>query len=1568
MMRSSREESAVPIQGLLSEPRGSRHGAADTNHPASAFMRWGWCSIIVRGLAPMACSFQRSLHGDALVKRACRVVAALRFVILGLLFAVGLATNSLATTDAERIARIRQVWDVSDLTDDLISTTLNTSYRGVPYKEWVDHLFTVYDVQAALSARDYNQAVRIVVNFGFKQGLNALIDDTIFASVFGIARLAAWPIEQGLNGFADAVVKKAYARQLFLYRALRDAGNSHEAIVALEPADLLDAPGINGGVVTKTDQRWLTAGFLNAFAGYPPSPLTPQLFFEQAQRDYDFFTVRMAQLASDSARLKALFTQAARPASPLVTVHPRGQTIDPGQSTTLSVSATGTAPLNYLWRKDGVAQSGVNAPSLLVNSAGDYLAEVSNAFGKDVSDTATIVVRSAQSISLTAPAAGATVANVVTVRATAPDATNVEFFLDGVKMFTDSSPPFTWSWDNVGVTDGSHTLSAKAYNGAAILGTSSTVTVTVNNAATFSDFDEHEPNDSSLKSTTLVSGNAASGRVSSPTDVDWFKIEVTTPGVLAFNLTVPVGKDYDLELFGPDAAYIKGSYGDTGVAESISYNAATTGTYYVRVYGYPVGNGSFSASQGYSLLPAISVGAQLTFTPLGVVPGSRDSYARGLSADAGTIVGTYEIGPTGSFVWTRSDGMVKFHDLTGDANAIANGISADGLVFVGSTLNSHGKSQAFRWSGPGGFELLPFLTGETPIDSAARATSGDGAIVVGRDRGMPTIDYYAVRWSAGGAQKLGLQSGYAAAVSADGTVVIGSNRGVGLSNAGAFRWTADAGMQGLGTISGHGYSSVATAVSSDGSVVVGTSGDTPKGDRAFRWTGGEGILPLGELGPTYGSYALAVSPDGQITGGYFNAKGTIGWSDLVAVVWDANRTCYNLQSLVAAAGVDLTGWELKQVAAVVGAGSVYSVAGTGLHDGHFEAFLIDGLSVPSSAGKPTFASPPANQAAVPGANATFTVAASGSPAPILQWQVSINNGTSWSDLADNALYSGANAGTLHVTAANLTLNGYLYRCVATNSVGTTISAAAVLTVNIPPVGPVVAWGDNSYGQSTMPAGLSGVSNVAAGGNFTVALKNDGTVVAWGDNTYGQTDVPAGLGGVIAIAAGTRHTLALKTDGTVVAWGYNQYGQTAVPAGLNGVIAIAAAGSFYGGQSVALKNDGTVVAWGDNGYAALGVPSDLSGVMAIAAGGQDGYGFGTFTLALKTDGTVVAWGWDVNGQATVPPGLNGVTAVAAGNRHAVALRNNGTVVAWGSNSDGQIGVPAGLSGVIAIAAGSYHTVALKSDGTVVAWGRSSSGQVTVPAGLAGVTSIAAGRAHTVALVGAPTAQAPTITAQPADQIIDAGQNASFTVVANGTPALSYQWQRQAAGTIGFVDLADGGAYTGATTASLSVSYVSGAMSGDQFRCVASNSVIPDAISNAVTLTVVSSINFHSWQSDKFSSGELTDLNVSGPNAVFSADGLPNLVKYALGLDPRIPAASDLPEVKSIGSDWTYTYTRPADRSDLTYAVEVSTNLVTWTTVGVTHEMIAATNGSETWRARHPISPASNLFFRLKVSTQ
>lgn len=390
---------------------------------------------------------------------------------------------------------------------------------------------------------------------------------------------------------------------------------------------------------------------------------------------------------------------------------------------------------------------------------------------------------------------------------------------------------------------------------------------------------------------------------------------------------------------------------------------------------------------------------------------------------------------------------------------------------------------------------------------------------------------------------------------------------------------------------------------------------------------------------------------------------------------------------------------------------------------------------------------------------------------------------------------------------------------ATDDKGTTTTSAVVrVTVNAPSPGTVAAWGYNSYSQTNVPAGLSGVIAVGAGEYHTAALKSNGTVVAWGDASHGQTNVPSGLNGVTAIAVGDYHTLALKNNGTVEAWGDNLHGQKAVPSGLNAVTAVAAGGS----HSVAMRSDGTVVLWGNNSFDQTKIPAGLSGVVAIAAGNDH-------TVALKNDGTVVAWGAGMTnadslreyGQSIVPAGLSDVVAVAAGRHHTMALKNDGTVVAWGYNHYGISTVPGGLSGVVAIAAGDYHNMALKGDGTVVAWGYNYHGQTNIPAGLSGVTAVAAGGSHAVAVV----VSIPIIFAQSLRVVANEGENANLSVLAIGAAPLSYQWSQ------------NGVSLTGATNATMPLNNVQPSQAGN-YAVLITN--IFGSVASKITVFVVNPV--------------------------------------------------------------------------------------------------------------------------------
>ncbi|MFI5197523.1 MAG: hypothetical protein ACHQJD_02795 [Thermoanaerobaculia bacterium] len=90
---------------------------------------------------------------------------------------------------------------------------------------------------------------------------------------------------------------------------------------------------------------------------------------------------------------------------------------------------------------------------------------------------------------------------------------------------------------------------------------------------------------------------------------------------------------------------------------------------------------------------------------------------------------------------------------------------------------------------------------------------------------------------------------------------------------------------------------------------------------------------------------------------------------------------------------------------------------------------------------------PSSRMTTAGQNIQFTVAATGTPAPTYQWQVSTNAGSSWTNLADRAPYAGGQTPVLALANVAPTLNANQYRAVASNSLGSVASTSATLSVS-----------------------------------------------------------------------------------------------------------------------------------------------------------------------------------------------------------------------------------------------------------------------------------------------------------------------------------------------------------------------------------------------------------------------------------------------------------------------------------------------------------------------------------------
>lgn len=91
--------------------------------------------------------------------------------------------------------------------------------------------------------------------------------------------------------------------------------------------------------------------------------------------------------------------------APAIVTQPQGQAVKAGASFTLSVSASGSAPINYQWLKFGINIPGATGPNFTIGSAGpehagSYSVRVSNPVGNITSSAAAISVLTAPVITL----------------------------------------------------------------------------------------------------------------------------------------------------------------------------------------------------------------------------------------------------------------------------------------------------------------------------------------------------------------------------------------------------------------------------------------------------------------------------------------------------------------------------------------------------------------------------------------------------------------------------------------------------------------------------------------------------------------------------------------------------------------------------------------------------------------------------------------------------------------------------------------------------------------------------------------------------------------------------------------------------------------------------------------------------------------------------------------------------------------------------------------------------------------------------------------------------------------
>ena len=178
---------------------------------------------------------------------------------------------------------------------------------------------------------------------------------------------------------------------------------------------------------------------------------------------------------------------------------------------------------------------------------------------------------------------------------------------------------------------------------------------------------------------------------------------------------------------------------------------------------------------------------------------------------------------------------------------------------------------------------------------------------------------------------------------------------------------------------------------------------------------------------------------------------------------------------------------------------------------------------------PSITTQPASQTVTAGAAVTFTVAASGSPAPTFQW----NKG---------GVPIGGATSTTYTIAAAASGDAGTYTAVATNVAGTATSAGATLTVQAAPPPNTAPSITTQPVSQTVTAGASVTFTVAASGNPAPTIQWNKGGVALGGATGTTYTIAAAASG----DAGTYTAVATNSAGTATSSGATLTVQAAPP--------------------------------------------------------------------------------------------------------------------------------------------------------------------------------------------------------------------------------------------------------------------------------------------------------------------------------------------------------------------------------------------------------------------------------------
>jgi len=555
-------------------------------------------------------------------------------------------------------------------------------------------------------------------------------------------------------------------------------------------------------------------------------------------------------------------------------------------------------------------------------------------------------------------------------------------------------------------------------------------------------------------------------------------------------------------------------------------------------------------------------------------------------------------------------------------------------------------------------------------------------------------------------------------------------------------------------------------------------------------------------------------------------------------------------------------------------------------------------------------------------------------------------------------------------------------------------------------GSVAAWGANTSGQlgdnTASPrsaavavnaaSGLSALNGrivvaVAAGGLHSIALCTDGTVLAWGNDINGElgddnaaqfyTNSPVAVAvmassgsalfgkSVVSIVAGYAHSLAQCSDGSLVAWGSNAFGQLGDTTTNNGYVPVtvstASGVSALNGKTVsaisagarhsmAQCTDGTLTAWGLATSGQLGNNSTTSSSAPVAVSSTPLAAGEVFVRAASG-----AYALHTLALVAEPPPPPTVTTLAATGVGSTSAYLNATVNA--SNSITAVSFDYGTTTAYGSSAGDGYLGAVGSGDTPI---------IIQLTGLAPATTY---HFRVKGTSGAGTASGSDLIFTTLNN--DASLSGVTLSTGTLTPAFSsdvFNYTTTVSSDTTSITLTPTVNDSNAVVAlSLQSGVVSGPINlvpGD--TRIGMNVTAQDGTKRNYQVVVTRFSVVQEWRQQKF--GTMANSGSTADAADYDGDGIPNLIEYALSLNPK--SADKLPVASAInGANFEYTYTRStaAVNAGAIFTVQWSNALSagSWSSNGVTQTVLSDDGTNQQVKAVIPMNAATSMFLHLSV---